>query len=179
VRRPARRCLVLALLAACGSPQPPPDAPRPAPPSADADPTLEPAAQPKGCLPDEDVVEEPTDAGPTTPDEAVDRPVSKPPRVITRRVIEPAAQHRRALWRRYGRRGEEVIAKVCVDAEARVTGVDLVRDSGYPPFDEQVRREVSCFSFRPTVIDGTPTRGCTTVTFIYRPSPPSFLSPAP
>ena len=70
-------------------------------------------------------------------------------------------------------------AKYCVDVEGRVVSVRLLQDSGYPPYDEQVTQEISCWRFRPLVIGGTPTRACSIVTFVYRTSPPSFAPPAP
>ena len=174
-------CLVLALLAACGSPQPSgTHTTQPAPPSpADAAPPPTPFVQQRGCLPDDEPAAEPTDAGPETPPKVVPGSTLEALRTSGPSQIQPNPAEWRVLWRRHYRKSVVVFGRYCIDATGRVVTVRLLRDSGYQPFDERITREMSCWTFRPLVVDGTPTGACTTFTILFRPSPPSFAPAAP
>ena len=177
--RPAARCVAFALIAACGSPQPaPPDPLPPAAPASDAAPPPYTFAQPKSCLPDDEPDESSADAGLTPAPKVVQSSVLEVLRLTGRRGIEPAPAHRRPLWARH-RRAVAVTAKFCIDTAGRVVSVRLLQASGYPPYDEQVTREISCWTFRPLVVDGVPAAACSINVTLFRTSPPGFAPAAP
>ena len=69
---------------------------------------------------------------------------------------------------RSGTHGFVVLVKVCFDPAGAVTDVTMLQSSGVPAYDEQIRRTIRGWRYRPHVVDDKPTRACTVVNLTYR-----------
>jgi hypothetical protein len=58
------------------------------------------------------------------------------------------------------------IVKLCLDADGKVASTRVVKTSGVPAYDDQLRATINAsWTFAPTEVDGKPAPVCTTVTF--------------
>lgn len=165
----------LLFLAACGSPTPTASSPHTSTSAAvaDAAPPTPLAADRKDCLPSAESAAGIPDGGPAPTPRIVNGRMLEALRKSGRPAVEPTRAERERLWRP-GRRYIAITAKFCVDATGRVIKVRLLRATGDPNYDDRVAREISCWTFHPLLIDGTPTAACTAHTTLVRTSPPGF-----
>lgn len=64
-----------------------------------------------------------------------------------------------------------VPVKVCVDTGGFVSGVKLLRSSGYPGYDADLANGVASWRYSPFTVDGVPAPACGMVNFSYRQKP--------
>jgi TonB family protein len=60
--------------------------------------------------------------------------------------------------------------KLCVKETGDITGVNVVKSSGYPAYDKRISDAVAAWKYRPYMVNGKPTAACTAVIFIYSQS---------
>jgi periplasmic protein TonB len=68
-----------------------------------------------------------------------------------------------------GRPRQTVIVKLQVDAGGKVTAASVVKSSGNPPLDEYVRKQLSQWTFRPWIVNGTAVPFESAVPVIFQP----------
>jgi len=72
--------------------------------------------------------------------------------------------------------------KLCVDPQGAVTGVTMLKSTGFVDYDSKIMREMSQWAYRPYLVNGKAAPVCTAVTFIYsqpQPQPPPPPAPKP
>ncbi len=67
--------------------------------------------------------------------------------------------------------------KVCVDEEGNVTGTSMLKTSGFPEYDSQIKEQLKIWRFRPYERDGVPADACAAFTFLYPKSMPASHTP--
>jgi TonB family protein len=158
------------LLLACGSAAKSPSG------GAEGHPGVDEAGTPDASAPGE--------AGPTGSAE----PPELPPKVVPlatlealrtggTRQIDPDEPEQAAI----AKLGHKVVVvhKLCIDTTGKIDQLRLLKSSGYPAYDQKVKRELEAWAFQPYKFQGEPTAACTAVTLVYRPSQPTAPVPTP
>jgi protein TonB len=57
--------------------------------------------------------------------------------------------------------------KLCLTPEGAVSGVAMLKTTGFPAYDTKIMREMKEWRYRPYLLDGQPVPVCTAVTFVY------------
>lgn len=63
--------------------------------------------------------------------------------------------------------------KVCVDAEGNVPSASMLKTSGFPEYDSQIKEQLKIWRFRPYERDGVPADACAAFTFLYPKATPA------
>jgi TonB family protein len=58
-------------------------------------------------------------------------------------------------------------AKLCLDKAGNISSVSLVKSSGFPAYDDKIRREMNTWRYKPWTVNGQAVPVCTAITFIY------------
>jgi TonB family protein len=126
-------------------------------------------------------------AGETEPIGSVEPP-ELPPKVIPLAVLETLRtggtreivpdQPEQTAIAKLGR-NVVVVHKLCIDATGKLDQVRLLKSTGYPAYDQKVKRELEAWTFQPYKFEGEPTAACTAVTLLYRASQPTAPAPNP
>jgi TonB family protein len=66
-----------------------------------------------------------------------------------------------------GKTPVKIMVKVCVDMAGAIAEVDLVRSSGFPAYDQEIKAAIRTWKYKPFVVSGAPTRACSVAVFIY------------
>ena len=60
--------------------------------------------------------------------------------------------------------------KVCIERTGFITAVRMMKSSGFPAYDDEIKAAVLAWKYKPYLVNGVATPACTTVMFIYSPS---------
>ncbi|MBL4632286.1 MAG: AgmX/PglI C-terminal domain-containing protein [Kofleriaceae bacterium] len=63
------------------------------------------------------------------------------------------------------------VVKMCLDKSGNVNTLSMLKSSGYPSYDTKIKSEMRRWKYRPFLVNGNTVPVCTSVTFIYVPSP--------
>lgn len=58
--------------------------------------------------------------------------------------------------------------KICINVAGAVMSVEMLKSSGFPPYDRKLAAGMRTWRYRPYTLEGKPVSVCTSVTFIYR-----------
>jgi hypothetical protein len=61
------------------------------------------------------------------------------------------------------------VLHLCIDEQGRVDRITMPMSTCYPGYDAKLKREVRAWIYRPFLLDGKPTRVCTSATMMYAP----------
>jgi TonB family protein len=114
--------------------------------------------------------------------DAASTPQNVPPNVLealrisSTKLIVPADDDKRAFAKS---KREKMVAsvKLCVDTSGNVSGLQLLKSSGFARYDAKLLREMAAWRYSPFMAQGNAAPVCTAVTFIYTQSAPP--PPAP
>jgi hypothetical protein len=67
--------------------------------------------------------------------------------------------------------------KLCVSITGDVTGVVVLKSTGFPAYDKKITAGIRTWKHRPYLVDKKPMAVCSAETFIYKPPPPPPPSP--
>jgi hypothetical protein len=82
--------------------------------------------------------------------------------------IVPDAKTRAAIAKA-GKATVLASAKVCVDKGGAISSVTIVRPSGFPAYDDEIKVGILAWRFRPYLVNGVATPVCTAYMFVYAP----------
>lgn len=71
----------------------------------------------------------------------------------------------------HSRRRVVTVVKMCLDMSGNVTTLSMLKSSGYQSYDTKIKSEIHKWKYRPFLVNGKAVPVCTSVTFIYVPSP--------
>ncbi len=87
------------------------------------------------------------------------------------RVIVPDS-HTMTAIESSGRTTTIASIKMCLDDTGTISGLKLLKSSGFPDYDRKLERGMRTWAYRPYTINGRNVPVCTAVTFIYRSPTP-------
>jgi hypothetical protein len=116
---------------------------------------------------------------PSAPPPPPPPPPANPPQIVAPNVLDanriageekilPDAKTRAEIAKS-GRTRVIASAKICIDKAGAVTGVSMMKSSGWAAYDDEIRAGMLTWKYRPFMVNGVATAACTAIMFIYTP----------